>query len=174
MPIHKSTHFTGIYPQKKVALSTHGDRTQQDHFEKIMKKKKYPTQEEEALLLTAHSTHFLATHNNAPKKHQHDELRIQGSSITLDTKPLIASQPTPVFTINEIDSLRLRLTQGPLAGIILSATIQQGSLKLCLSVSEQKKFKKIAGQQEALHTLFGANLDMPLILEVAHEENSFD
>lgn len=172
MPIHKSTYFTEIYPQKKVALSTHGDRTQQDHFEKIMKQKKYPTQEEETLLLTTHSTHFLATHNNALKKHQHDDLSIQGSAITMDTKPLIESQPIPAFIINETDSLRLRLTQGPLAGIILSATIQQGSLKLCLSVSEQKKFKKIAGQQETLRILFGANLDMPLILEVAHEENS--
>lgn len=174
MPIHKSTHFTEIYSQKKVALSTHDDRTLQDRFEKIMKQKKYPTQEEENLLLTAHSTHSLAIHNNASKKHQPDDLRIHGSPITLDTKPRIASQRAPALPINEIDSLRLRLTQGPLAGVILSATLQQGSLKLCLNVSEQKKFKKIAGQHEALRSLFGANLDMPLILEVAQEENSFD
>lgn len=172
MPIFKSTRFSEICPQKKTTLSTNSDQTLQHRFEKIMKQKKYSPQEEETAPLLAHTTHFFLTHNsNTPKKYQSDDARIQNSAITLGTKPPITSCPPPAFATNEVDSLRLRLTQGPLAGVILSATIQQGSLKLHLGVSEQKKLKKVAAQQEALHTLFGADLNMPLILEVSHEES---
>ncbi len=171
MPIFKSTCFAEICPQRKIEPPTNSDHALQHRFEKMMKQKKYSQQEEETALLTAHTAHFFLAHNSEPEKCQADDLRVQHSAITLDTKAPITSDPLPAFAMNTMDSLRLRLTQGPLAGIILSATIQQGYLKLCLGVSEQKKLKKVAAQQEALHALFGTDLTIPLILEVTHEES---
>ena len=170
MPIFKSTYLTEIRSQKKVELSTHTDRMLQHRFEKIMTQKKYPAQEEEESFIAAPTTHFLATQNSMPK-HQSEVLQIQNNATTLDAKLPIISPPSFAVYINEMDFLRLRLTQGPLAGIILNATIQQGSLKLRLEISEQKRLKKVSAQQETLCALFGSNLDMPMTLEVAHEEN---
>ncbi|MCC7005724.1 MAG: hypothetical protein IT497_03635 [Ottowia sp.] len=78
---------------------------------------------------------------------------------------------TTLLSQTDAVNVSLRLTQGPLAGLILEASMKNGRLELKLNAQDRRRFEKIEPQHSMLMTLFGNALDMPLTLEIHHADS---
>lgn len=79
------------------------------------------------------------------------------------------SAPRPIAP-DTLETLSLRVTQGPWAGLLISATLKNGTLNLRLSGKQTAHLKKIEAQNNALSALFGDSLDQPFTLELHHAD----
>ncbi|MHC8403435.1 hypothetical protein ACYZTX_29410 [Pseudomonas sp. MDT1-17] len=63
-------------------------------------------------------------------------------------------------------TLTLRLTNGPLAGLEICATVQTSTLHLQVRTPDRARFEQIAGSCRALESELARRFNRPIILEV--------
>lgn len=106
---------------------------------------------------------------NAIKQVQTPSLNRNFVASGASTTTAAPTQRAPLLT--DLDSLQLRITQGPLAGFILQASRQSGQVQLRLRSAEGRPLEKTDVHAKALALLFGENLNSSLILEINHADH---
>ncbi len=158
--------------RQQISLSNHTDTSSQEQFEKLMQSKKEVMQSQ-AQTDGSQIAQPLPWLPSSLGYQENDQVVSSGSSektvalpINLTSiQPMLLPKLAPLSQTDPIQTLYLRITQGPLAGIVLQANIDKKSIALRLATPEYQNHTQVETQQALLHALFGQGLDHTLSLE---------
>ena len=156
---------------QRISLSNHVDTSSEQQFEKLMQPKKKVTQQQEqthypyaAQPLSWLPGSLVHLDNEQIDSVLSDKTTAAPINLTA-VQPMVLPKIAPLSQTDAIQTLYLRITQGPLAGIVLQASVDKKSIELRLATSDYQNRTKTQAQQALLNTLFGQSLDQTLSLE---------
>jgi hypothetical protein len=165
-------------PLQRASVSSQDDSSSRQQFEKLMQPKKKITQQQEQ----AHYPDIAQPLSWLPGRFVHldNDLvasvspeRTTGVPVNLTAvQPMTLPDISPLSQIDAIQTLYLRIAKGPLAGLVLQATVDKKSIQLRLATSDYQNHSKIKAQQGLLNALFGQDLDQTLFLENTHGKHN--
>jgi len=163
-------------PLQRASVSNPADSSSQQQFEKLMQPKKKVTQQQEHYPDITQPLPWLPgrfVHLDNDLIASVPSERATGAPVNLTAvQPMALPDISPLSQTDAIQTLYLRIAQGPLAGFVLQATVDKKSIQLRLAASDYQNHSKVKAQQGLLNALFGQDLDQTLSLENTHGKHN--